>query len=145
MTKKQKITSQADKSSKTVRKCPAKYEACKPKKLGAVRDPAAPPKGAKRPVRGIGSRAAEAMERPLTWHGHTMSRAAWARYLHISRSTLAYRLRHHPVEMALAPDFRDRLISTMVANGTWPRRHGPATVKASVKKPVGKKSNAKRA
>ena len=103
-------------------------------KLGAVRDPAAPPKGSKRPVRGIGSRAATAMEKPLTSHGHTMSRAAWARYLHISRSTLAYRLRHYPVEMALAPDFRSRMISAMVANGTWPRRRKavPVTdVKAS--------------
>ena len=150
MTKKQKITSHADKKPQTARKCPARYEACMPKKLGAVRDPAAPPKGEPRPIRGIGSRASEAMEKPLTWHGHTMSRAAWARYLRISRSTLAYRLRHYPVEMALDPDFRSKMISAMVANGTWPRRRKAvsaatkATLKPKTKKPVGKKRNGNR-
>ena len=119
MTKKKETTNTNGKAGgKPVR--PSRYGACASRKLPKqISDPAAPPKGAPRPVRGIGSKAAERSSVPLEWHGHRMSRAAWARYLHISIGTLAYRLRHYSVEEALSPNFRDIMQERAKARGGW--------------------------
>ena len=115
MTKKRKTTNTNKKPG-----LPSRYEACVSRKLPKqISDPAAPPKGAPRPVRGVGSLSAERSSAPLEWHGHKMSRAAWARYLHISRGTLAYRLRHYSVEEALSPNCRAIMQERAMARGGW--------------------------
>ena len=100
---------------------PSPYRACRPHKLPAeVRDPAMPPAGSPRPSRGIGSPSAERNSKPLTYNGHRMSRAAWARYLGISVSTIRQRLRNHPPEVALDPDFRLHMVEiAKKSGGCW--------------------------
>lgn len=119
MTKKRKTTNKSNQAGRTPEH-PSRYGACVSRKLPRqISDPAAPPKGSPRPVRGIGSKAAERSSVPLEWHGHSMSRAAWARYLNVSLGTLAYRLRHYSVEEALSPNFRDIMQERAKARGGW--------------------------
>ncbi len=97
---------------------PCHHRGCGPRNPPAdVRDPALPPAGSPRPSRGIGSPSAERNSKPLTYNGHRMSRAAWARYLGISVSTIRQRLRNHPPEVALDPDFRLHMVDIA-------RKHG---------------------
>ena len=119
MTKK-KETTKANKKAGGKKVRTSRYGACSAHKLPKqICDPAAPPDGAPRPVRGVGSMAAERSSVPLEWHGHKMSRAAWARYLNISLGTLAYRLRHYSVEEALSPNFREIMQERAKARGGW--------------------------
>ena len=105
-------------TNKTPKTHPSPYRACRPHKLPAdVRDPALPPAGSPRPSRGIGSPSAERNSKPLTYNGHRMSRAAWARYLGISVSTMRQRLRNHPPEVALDPEFRLHMVEIAKKNG----------------------------
>lgn len=99
---------------------PSPYRACRPHVLPAeVRDPAAPKPGSPRPARGIGSPSAERNSKPIEYNGHKMSRAAWARYLGISISTMRARLRKHPAEIALSPDFRRLMVEVAQKKGGW--------------------------
>ena len=106
--------------NKTQKTHPSPYKERRTRKIPAeVRDPALPPDGSPRPSRGIGSPSAERNSKPLTYNGHRMSRAAWARYLGISVSTIHQRLRNHPPEVALSPDFRRLMVEIAQKRGGW--------------------------
>ena len=96
----------------------------KPLKKGAkIVDPKAPKKGEPVPVRGVGSNAGRSREKILTVNGTSLGKNAWARALGISRKTLDYRLKHHPVEIALSPNFREIMLEGLRARGFWNGPH----------------------
>ena len=82
-------------------------------------DPKAPKDGDPIPVRGVGSMAGKSREKILTANGRSLGMNAWARALGISRSTLTYRLKHHPVEVALSPNFREIMLDGLRARNFW--------------------------
>lgn len=82
-------------------------------------DPKAPKEGDPIPVRGVGSLAGKSREKILTANGRSLGKNAWARALGISRKTLDYRLKHHPVEVALSPNFREIMLDGLRARKFW--------------------------
>jgi hypothetical protein len=67
----------------------------------------------------------------LTAFGKTMARVDWARLLGITAHALDYRLKHHPVEVALSKDFKRIVIRDLKARGFW-RNHRRITSEKSL-------------
>lgn len=65
----------------------------------------------------------------LTAFGKTMPRIAWARTLGIKGKTLDQRLKNHPAEIALSPDFRKIVFTALKARGFWHNKRKPRSEK----------------
>ena len=78
----------------------------------------------------------------LTAFGKTMPRIAWARYLGITGNAIDYRLRHHPVEIALSKDFKRIVVKALRAKGVWHNKRNVTSEKslASLRRNIKKAS-----
>ena len=80
----------------------------------------------------------------LTAFGKTMPRIAWARYLGITCGAIDYRLKHHPVEIALSKDFKRIVVNALKARGMWHNKRNVTSEKslASLRMNIKKASRA---
>ena len=66
----------------------------------------------------------------LTAFGKTMPRIAWARHLGITCGAIDYRLRHHPVEIALSRDFKRIVVNALKKRGMWHNKRNVTSEKS---------------